>query len=38
MFEKIMKKMRFGSCKTKVVKDADESKESEKKKPEGKVK
>lgn len=38
MFEKIIEKMRFGSCKTKVAEDADKSKKSEKKKPEEKVK
>ncbi len=33
MLEKIIKKLQFGSCKTKVVESTD--KESEKKKPEG---
>ena len=36
MFEKIIEKMRFGSCKTKVAEDGDKSKES-KKKPEEKT-
>jgi len=36
MFEKIIKKLQFGSCKTKVAEDIDKAKKSEKKKPEGK--
>jgi len=31
MFEKIIKKLKFGSCKTKVADDVDAFKESEKK-------
>jgi len=31
MFEKIIKKLKFGSCKTKVVDDVNAFKESEKK-------
>ena len=38
MFEKIVAKIRFGSCKTKVADNIDKDKTSEKKKPEEKVK
>ncbi len=38
MFEKIAAKIRFGSCKTKVIETIDKDKTSEKKKPEEKVK
>ena len=34
MFEKILEKLKFGSCKTQVAKDVNAFKESEKKKPE----
>jgi len=33
MFEKIIKKLKFGSCKTKVIDDVNASKEFEKIKP-----
>ena len=35
MFEKIIQKIKFGSCKTKTPDDVDAFKESGKKKPEG---
>jgi len=38
MFEKIIKKLQFSSCKTKVAEDIDKAKKSEKKKPEEKAK
>jgi len=37
MFEKIIKKLKFGSCKTTITDDVNAFKESEKK-PEGKLK
>lgn len=33
MFEKIIKKLKFGSCKTKLIDDVNTSKESEKTNP-----
>lgn len=38
MFEKIVAKIRFGSCKVKVAENIDKDETSEKKKPEEKVK
>jgi len=38
MFEKIIKKLQFDSCKTKVAEDIDKAKKSEKKKSEEKAK
>ena len=38
MFEKIVAKIRFGSCKTKIAENMDKDKTSEKKKSEEKMK